>query len=171
MGTEDSERRAFRRAWQWATFVAIPGIGLLIDPFYHNGKKRRRHRLLKLSDLEIGIPRKLMIVERRIDAWTYYPEGPIGAVWLNRHEDGSVDAFSATCPHLGCQIKYTNMDEQFVCPCHKARFSTDGSLADGPTQRGLDRLNVKIDTVRGEEWVSVLFERYELGTKEKTAVG
>ena len=30
MGTEDSERRAFRRAWQWATFVAIPGILILL---------------------------------------------------------------------------------------------------------------------------------------------
>ena len=59
----------------FATFLAVPGIGMLIEPLRRQAKKEKRRRLLKLSDLEIGVPRKFVIRDRRTDAWTRYPDG------------------------------------------------------------------------------------------------
>jgi menaquinol-cytochrome c reductase iron-sulfur subunit len=154
-----------------ALFVAIPGVGFLIDPLLSDHKRKKRHRLLKLSDLKIGVPRRMAIIDQRVDAWTRYPEGPIGSVWLRRRDEKSVDAFSATCPHLGCPVNFVAADEQFHCPCHEASFAADGSIIAGPQQRGLDHLDVAIETVGKVEWVSVVFERFEPGISKQKSLG
>lgn len=151
----------------FAVFLAVPGIGMLIEPLRRQAKKEKRRRLLKLSDLEIGVPRKFVIRDRRADAWTRYAEGPIGAVWIVRRDE-RVDVFSVTCPHLGCQVEHVAAEKMFFCPCHEASFTDDGGIISGPQLRGLDRLDTAVEKVKGEEWVSVVFERFETGTQEKT---
>jgi len=165
-------RRFFHRCSQLlsglgAAVLLIPGAGFLSDPLFRARKKKRAHRLLKMSDLQPGVSRKVAINERRTDAWTRYPEGPIGAVWLRRLEDNRVQAFGVTCPHLGCTVNYSAAEDNFTCPCHAARFAGDGRVISGPPQRGLDELAVTIEKFRGEEWVSVVYERFQLGVSEK----
>lgn len=169
-----------RRFFNWCSicmstlavlFMTIPGVGFLIQPLFQESKKRKRHRLLKLADLEIGVPRKMVIIDQRVDAWTRYPEGPIGSIWIRRSDEKTVQAFSATCPHLGCPVNFVASDEQYNCPCHEAFYAADGSIISGPQQRGLDGLDVKIENVKGEDWVSVVFERFELGLPEKNSLG
>ncbi|MBQ3063696.1 MAG: FAD-dependent oxidoreductase [Clostridia bacterium] len=36
------------------------------------------------------------------------------------------------CPHLGCALKYNAAEHSWDCPCHGSRFSTDGTLLNGP---------------------------------------
>ncbi len=154
-----------------ALFVAIPGVGFLMDPLSAGGPKRRWYRLLKLTDLEIGVPRKMVIVDQRVDAWTRYPAGSIGAVWLTRRQDNRVDVFTATCPHLGCPVDFLASENKYHCPCHGATYAKDGSAVEGPQQRGLDELDVRIENLSDEDWVSVAFERFELATSEQIPLG
>lgn len=154
-----------------AALVAIPGVGFVIDPLSRRQKRRRWRRLLKVADLEIGVPRKLVITDRRVDAWTRYPEGSIGAVWLIRRDEQTVDAFSTTCPHLGCPVEHVAAEQKFFCPCHEASYGEDGSILVGPQQRGLDQLEVRYDAVGEESWVSVVFEGFELGISQKVSLG
>lgn len=152
-------------------FVGIPGIRFLLDPLWRARKRPRRHRLLKLADLEVDVPRKLVIIDQRTDAWTRYPAGPIGAVWVTRREGEVVEAFSTSCPHLGCPVDFLSGNQEYFCACHGGVFAANGSVTAGPAQRGLDTLDVKIEKVADNDWVSVVFERFELGVAVKTPLG
>jgi Rieske Fe-S protein len=48
----------------------------------------------------------------------------------------SGDSVSTTCTHEGCTV--TGFDNpQFVCPCHGSRYTTSGSVANGPASQPL----------------------------------
>jgi Rieske Fe-S protein len=50
---------------------------------------------------------------------------------------GAFKAFDATCQHLGCQV-ISVRDGKINCPCHGSQYNiADGSVARGPTTRGL----------------------------------
>jgi thiosulfate dehydrogenase [quinone] large subunit len=55
---------------------------------------------------------------------------------LIRESDGSLKAFSAICPHAGCQVEYSG--SEIVCPCHGSVFSAQtGQVEVGPATTGL----------------------------------
>ena len=62
-------------------------------------------------------------------------------VWVVRSDEG-FRAFSAVCTHLGCVVKWRRGQRQFFCPCHGARFSSDGEVMGGPAPRALPALEV-----------------------------
>ena len=55
---------------------------------------------------------------------------------------GQFAAFSSVCPHAGCQVQYARSADEFVCPCHGARFDGTGNLLEGPARRSLDTITV-----------------------------
>ncbi|CAN7172691.1 FAD-dependent oxidoreductase [Arthrobacter sp. LjRoot14] len=50
---------------------------------------------------------------------------------------GKVSAVSAVCTHLGCTVEFNAADVTWDCPCHGSRFSTDGTVIQGPATRNL----------------------------------
>ncbi|KQW99601.1 FAD-dependent oxidoreductase [Flavobacterium sp. Root420] len=60
-----------------------------------------------------------------------------------RDYDNSLKAFSAVCPHLGCIVNWNSDEKSFDCPCHGSRFSTDGSVINGPAQTDLHKIHIK----------------------------
>ena len=53
-----------------------------------------------------------------------------------------VVAFSATCTHAGCTVRFK--EGAFHCPCHGGVFSLDGEPVKGPVERPLERLEARI---------------------------
>lgn len=51
--------------------------------------------------------------------------------------DGEIHAVSATCTHLGCTVGFNAAEATWDCPCHGSRFSTDGSVIQGPAAKNL----------------------------------
>jgi glycine/D-amino acid oxidase-like deaminating enzyme/nitrite reductase/ring-hydroxylating ferredoxin subunit len=45
---------------------------------------------------------------------------------------GKLRAVSAICTHLGCTVGFNPADVTWDCPCHGSRFSTDGTVIQGP---------------------------------------
>ena len=73
-----------------------------------------------------------------------YPEPGMHAI-LVRHEDGSLNAFSQRCPHLGCSVYYSHESRKLECPCHEGFFDAkSGDVLAGPPQRGLARIELEV---------------------------
>jgi cytochrome b6-f complex iron-sulfur subunit len=53
---------------------------------------------------------------------------------------GAVVALSAVCTHLGCIVQWEKDKQDFLCPCHAGRYSTDGTVLSGPPPRPLPKI-------------------------------
>ena len=71
-----------------------------------------------------------------------------GSAIVHRAADGSVQAWSARCTHLGCRLDRV-VDGVVVCPCHGSRFDAAGRVLAGPATRPLQPLRVSADTSTG----------------------
>jgi Rieske Fe-S protein len=112
-----------------------------------------------------GVPRKFAVVADRIDAWNKFPNTPIGAVYIRRPDEKTIEAFNVVCPHAGGFIDYNAPEKCFLCPLHNSAFKLDGSIRDpkSPSPRPLDSLKVEVRD--GEIWVA--FQNFLAGTREK----
>ncbi|RAW01758.1 FAD-dependent oxidoreductase [Pseudochryseolinea flava] len=57
---------------------------------------------------------------------------------------GRIHAFSATCPHLGCNVRWNKDEQSFDCPCHGSRFSAMGKVINGPALEDLKPVEVPL---------------------------
>ena len=185
-----------------AIFSAIIGIPVtlyVIDPRHRTPPKSQFKRVdgIKLDEITQGAkPRQGVILDTRRDGWTLYPNDVVGRVWVvqwgprpanlsamtseelenfnaNTAHAAYLGVFTTICPHLGCSV---NLDDAggFLCPCHSAKFSTDGSLvapAHNPAARGMDTLEWNIDPSDPERnRIVVKYERYKATLAKKELV-
>lgn len=61
-----------------------------------------------------------------------------GMVAAYRDAGGTLHARSATCTHLGCNVRWNRCEASWDCPCHGSRFSPDGEVLNGPAVRALE---------------------------------
>jgi cytochrome b6-f complex iron-sulfur subunit/menaquinol-cytochrome c reductase iron-sulfur subunit len=139
-------------------FVAVP-LGS------KEGAGGRWIKTVKLDALHEGEPKKVAIVADQRDAWTLTKGVELGAAWLVRRGD-KVQALSATCPHLGCSVS-ADAAGAYFCPCHDSSFGPDGQRETGPSPRGLDALDTKIE----DGFVVVDFRSFRTGTPDKVETG
>lgn len=133
-------RRSFLKGFSgslaavWAGVLAFPGVRYLMATI---GRQQpsgtTAQRVARLSELPVGRPVSVAITGSRRDAWTTYPDEPLGQIWLVRRDGDSVDpqqcridAYSSVCPHLHCRIQMDESKKQFVCPCHRGAFDLQG---------------------------------------------
>ncbi len=144
--------------------IAAPVIGQLLAPV----GLRTVHGSDALLDLggvdefTIDRPRKVVVRGPASDAWSASEE-ELGPVFIVRHSDGTFGALSAICPHLGCAVDFEEVKARYCCPCHDSYFGADGGVEAGPSPRGLDPLDVKVENGR----VRLQFKRYRLGGAER----
>jgi len=43
------------------------------------------------------------------------------------------------CTHIGCALKFNNVENVYECPCHGSRFDVNGKLLDGPAVKDLKK--------------------------------
>lgn len=55
---------------------------------------------------------------------------------------GQLYAYSAVCTHLGCTVTWNNSEKSFDCPCHGSRFSSSGTVINGPANTALENKQV-----------------------------
>ena len=57
-------------------------------------------------------------------------------------------ALAPVCTHQGCVPKYAGAAQQFICPCHDARFASDGTVTRGPARTPLSRYAITLKNGR-----------------------
>lgn len=152
--------------------TAIPmavGVRVMMDPLRHKAAGGQRVKVTTLESLpKDGTPRKFAILASRVDAWNQFPDAPVGAIYLRRTGENSVEALNVVCPHAGCFVDFRAEKQGFYCPCHNSLFAMDGKIADAksPSPRGLDLLKTEIQG--NDVWVE--FQNFHTGMKEKVPV-
>src|ERR687891_2682080 len=51
---------------------------------------------------------------------------------------GQLHTYSAVCTHLGCTVTWNNSEKSFDCPCHGSRYSSLGTVINGPANTALE---------------------------------
>jgi thiosulfate dehydrogenase [quinone] large subunit len=58
---------------------------------------------------------------------------------------GVFRAFSAVCPHAGCQVEFDQQSDLFLCPCHGSVFNgSTGAVQQGPATTGLSSIPIAL---------------------------
>jgi Rieske Fe-S protein len=97
----------------------------------------------QLLDLTPNTPVPRVVSLSRHDGW--YRERARATVFLVWDGKRNVHALSATCTHLGCQVRWDQKATQFRCPCHGGVFDASGRVLSGPPPRGLERIEARLD--------------------------
>src|ERR1700757_4657098 len=84
-----------------------------------------------------GTAKRLRNVDK-LDAWRKIISEK--AIYVLPPNKGVVRILSPICPHLGCSVPWNETKQEFICPCHVAVFSRDGTKISGPAPRPMDDL-------------------------------
>ena len=154
---------------------AVTGLAFLMNPLLKSRKKSttgdegEQFRMVgTTTGLEGGDePQMFQVMGVKKDAWTTYPETALGAIYIQKKDDGSLSCFNAQCPHLGCTVNYKPDAQAYLCPCHDSSFTQDGVRSNDIPPRDMDTLDVEIRN-GNELWVR--FQNFRPGTSDKIPV-
>ena len=102
---DGKDRRWFIKFWAGAlgalagVFPVLAGLTMVFDPLRRKGSSGKLVKVASLDALpKDGVPRIYPVLAERTDAWNKFPQVRIGAVFLNRSQDGQVRALNVSCP-------------------------------------------------------------------------
>jgi menaquinol-cytochrome c reductase iron-sulfur subunit len=148
----------------------VPGLGFLAAPLRRvtTSGGDKPSRVAEERDVKTGRPLRVTATGERTDAWLRMDKVTLGSLWLVRtNEGGPIKAFSTICPHLGCGVDWNEKTSKFDCPCHASSFDAEGRCLGGPSPRGLDELEARVE---GQD-VLVRYKRFRIGTEKKEPLG
>lgn len=61
-------------------------------------------------------------------------------------------AVNSACTHKGCVVEWKAGSQEYVCPCHDAKFAANGAVKQGPADKPLPTYAAKIE--KGQVLVS-----------------
>ena len=105
--------------------------------------RERWVRAANLADLTPDVPVPRVVTMPRVDGW--YRTRARETVFVVWDGGRAVHAFSATCTHLGCRVRWDTDASKFRCPCHGGAYDANGRVIDGPPPRPLDTVAARID--------------------------
>lgn len=122
-----------------AAIVSIPSVAFLLG-------LRKTPQLWqtvgKVEDFELGSTVRVSFQDPSSLPWAGVTSQT--AAWLRRVGDQEFVAFSISCTHLGCPVRWLATANLFMCPCHGGVFYADGTVASGPPPKPLSRYPARV---------------------------
>jgi menaquinol-cytochrome c reductase iron-sulfur subunit len=119
--------------------------------------------LSEFSSLTEPVMRTIQI--EQVDGWRKAVSEK--AVYVTKDKSGNLRVLTSICPHLGCTVPWNKEKNQFVCPCHSATFTPDGTRISGPSQRGMDSLETSVQ----DGQLLVRFQYFRQLVSDKEVIG
>jgi menaquinol-cytochrome c reductase iron-sulfur subunit len=119
--------------------------------------------LLEFSSLIEPVIRTIQI--EQVDGWRKTISEK--AVYVTKDRQGQLLVLTSVCPHLGCTVPWNKGKNQFICPCHGAAFSPDGTRISGPSQRSMDTLETSVQ----DGQLQVRFQYFRQLVSNKEVIG
>ena len=63
---------------------------------------------------------------------------------IYKDHNGTIQALDPVCTHTKCIVNWNNSEKSWDCPCHGARFDTDGTVMTGPARADLSMINIDV---------------------------
>ena len=125
-----------------ATLLGVPVIGFIVAPLLRTPQYQWR----QVGDVNsFAIGQTVLVKYANFDAVSW--AGPIAqsAAWLRRTGTLDFTAFSVSCTHLGCPVRWEPNADLFFCPCHGGVYYADGTVAASPPPRRLSEYPVRVN--------------------------
>lgn len=127
-----------------AGLLSTPLVRFALDPLTRTSTETQWSDLGPADDFkEVDVPQKRTISITQMDGWRKVVMEK--SVYVVKESSGELAVFTATCPHLGCSVKWNDTGKEFKCPCHNGVFNTSGKLQSGPPPRDMDTLDSKVE--------------------------
>ncbi|MBO0862051.1 MAG: Rieske (2Fe-2S) protein [Chloracidobacterium sp.] len=111
-----------------------------ISPAFSGSNEREWADLGAIDEFAEGALVKRSVIVSQDAGWGKFQTQR--SVWIVR-KGAKVKVFSGVCPHLGCSVN--TRAEKFICACHGSEWDAEGAKVAGPTPRGLDTLEFRVE--------------------------
>jgi Rieske Fe-S protein len=147
-----------------AALTAVMGFvfaGYSLFPVFKKVTAEEWTDVVPIDEIPDGVPTKKAVVISQDGGWGRFNSQQL--VWIVKNGNNLV-AYSAACPHLGCTINAA--ESGFICPCHGSAWAGDGSKVGGPTPRGMDTLEYRVE----EGMLQVQYRFFRQGVPAKQGI-
>jgi len=121
--------------------VGLPAISYLIAPALRESGKEAWIPIGKLENMEVGKPYAFSFTRVQVNGWERTATSH-GGYALRRSEDPTdILILNSQCTHLACTVNWNEQAGAYLCPCHDAKFDSEGAVLDGPPPEPLRRFN------------------------------
>jgi menaquinol-cytochrome c reductase iron-sulfur subunit len=146
--------------------LSVPLIRFSLFPLIRRTTEVKRSPVGALSEFSALTEPVMRTVQiEQVDGWRKAVSEK--AVYVTRSKEGQLCVLTSVCPHLGCTVPWNKEKGQFVCPCHGATFTKDGSRVSGPSLRGMDALETTIQ----DGQILVRFQYFRQLVSNKEVIG
>jgi menaquinol-cytochrome c reductase iron-sulfur subunit len=146
--------------------LSVPLLRFALFPLLRRTTELKASPVGSLSDFSsLSEPVVRTIQIEQLDGWRKAVSEK--TVYVTKGSDGQLCVLSSICPHLGCTVPWVSGKKEFVCPCHGAVYSSDGSRISGPSLRGMDAL----ETIVQDGQLMVRFQYFRQLVTDKEVIG
>jgi len=146
------ERLIFILGGLMTSVIGIPMIGFIFKPLFKTLPPVWRP-VGRVDSFKIGETVAVTFLQASPLPWAGVTANT--AAWLRRESTNSFTAFSISCTHLGCPVRWKAEAQLFMCPCHGGVYDKDGDVAAGPPPLPLPRYPTRITKDRVEILVTL----------------
>ena len=171
-GTSAENRRSFLGALLGAgsvlvgALLSVPLIRFALFPLLRRTTELKSSPVGSVSEFSpVTEPVMRTIQIEQVDGWRRAISEK--AVYITKDKQGQLRVLTSVCPHLGCTVPWNKEKNQFICPCHGATFTPDGSRIGGPSQRDMDTLETSVQNGQ----LLVRFQYFRQLVSDKEVIG